>query len=198
MMIDGAEVTPGVETERGLLTGRWYGLVPIVPMFYPAIIALSQRGENRFRWRYRGTAPAPELLDQSINAGVLAQFAIVPQDTPSILSGLVMAYNASPQDEYCYLAAVTDPTEGAGAVEGTLLFVRHLLRHWPFRKLYLESAEYNVHQYGSAVKSKILIEEGRLRDHIYFDGRYWDQVIFALYREAFREYEDTHPLLFGS
>jgi hypothetical protein len=30
----------------------------------------------------------------------------------------------------------------------------------------------------------MLVEEARLRDHMYYDGRYWDKLILALYRDT--------------
>jgi len=178
------------------LTGRWYSLVPLQPKYYSAIFSLSLRDENNFRWRYRGTVPSPASFEQSLFAGVMTQFVVVPKDNPERLAGLVVAYNASPQDSYCYLAAVMDPKEGAGSTESVALFVRYLFRHWPLRKLYLESAEYNARQYASAATTGLLVEEGRLKNHSYFNDRYWDHIIFALYRDAAATYESRFSSIF--
>jgi hypothetical protein len=59
--------------------------------------------------------------------------------------------------------------------------VNYLFVNWDFRKLYAQAPEFNVPQFGSG-KDRLLVEEGRLCEHVFFDGRYWDDVIFAVYR----------------
>lgn len=177
-----------------VLRGRWYSLVPLTPEFHGAIYELAFRDQNVFRWRYRGTQPTAAAFEQSLYNGVLCQFVICPNDTRAF-SGLVVAYNASPQDEFCCLAAITDQTASTGAVEGIALFLRYLFRHWPLRKIYLESVEFNAPQFASAVDAGLFKEEGRLKDHHYFDGTFWDLITYAIYREDTVEYLDLNSLL---
>jgi RimJ/RimL family protein N-acetyltransferase len=194
MVDQGRAPTPAIAADQ--LEGRWFSLVPLNPNHHVPLFELSHREQNNFRWRFRGVIPSAAAFEQSIYAGVLTQFAIVPKDRPNQFAGLVVAYNASPQDAYCYLGAVTDPKFGSGTIEGVALFLRYLFRHWPFRKVYLEVAQYNVTQYESATRLGVMKEEARLKDHIYFDNQYWDQMLFAIYRESAEEYTTRLPNLF--
>jgi RimJ/RimL family protein N-acetyltransferase len=181
-----------------LLRGRWFSLTPIRPTHHPALYELAAKDQNSVRWRYRGTMPPFPAFEQSLYAGVMCQFVICPNDDPQRVAGLVVAYNATPQDQHCYLAAQTDSRAGAGAIEGVALFFRYLFRHWPLRKIYLESLEFNVPQYASAIELGLFREEGRLRSHHYFDDRYWDMSLYAVYREDALAFEEKFSLLFPS
>src|SRR5665213_203446 len=174
-------VAPTVTADQ--LQGRWHSLVWLVPKFYPAPYELCLKDENSFRWRFRGSTPTQAAFEQSLVNGVLVQFAIVPNDSPQILTGLVVAYNPSIQDGHCYVAAMVDRDAGVAAIEGIPLFMWHLYRHWTLRKLYMEAAEFNTTQYESAVRGGLFKEEGRLLKNHYCDDRYWDMVLYAVYRE---------------
>jgi hypothetical protein len=137
------------------------------------------------------------VFERSLYSGVLSQFIIVPTDEPRRLLGLVVAYNASLQSDYCYIAAVSDNAAGVGILEAMALFLRYLLRHWPFRKLYLEVPEYNLDQYISAVSIGLLKEEGRLKGHQYYLNRYWDLITYAMYNEDLIRFGERFESLFN-
>ena len=178
--------------DSDVLHGRWFSLVPLNSRHLPLLYELGFRDQNSFRWRYRGTQPSFASFEQSLNAGVLCQFAICPNNGTDEFVGLVVAYNASPQDDFCYMAAITDRKFGSGTVEAVALFLRYLFRYWPIRKIYLEALEFNVPQYASAVRLGIFREEGRLRDHHFFDDRYWDLILYAIYREDAAKFVEDH------
>jgi hypothetical protein len=75
---------------------------------------------------------------------------------------------------------------------GISLFIEHVFTCWNFHKLYLEVAEYNLGQFGSAMGGRFALE-GRLREHIWYDDRRWDQLLLELYRDAWRK-ESTRIL----
>ena len=181
-----------------LLSGRWFSLVPLHPRHHQALYGLAFRDQNNFRWRYRGTIPPFVTFEQSLYTGVLCQFAVCPNENRDRFAGLVVAYNSNSQDGFCYMAAITDKTFGSGTVEAVALFLRYLFKYWPIRKIYLESVEYNIPQYASAIKLGIFKEEGRLRNHHYFDDRYWDLVFLAIYRDDAAQFEKSHPMMFLS
>lgn len=71
---------------------------------------------------------------------------------------------------------------GSGiALEPVRLFVDYLFDVWPFRKLYFELPEFNYQQFSSVAEGPLRVE-GRLVDHDYFGGRYWDRLILAVHR----------------
>jgi len=65
-----------------------------------------------------------------------------------------------------------------------MLFIRYVLSCWDFRKVYFEGPEFNTVTFASAI-GKSLDLEGVLKQHDYYDGRYWDVHILALYRDRF-------------
>jgi hypothetical protein len=69
---------------------------------------------------------------------------------------------------------------------GLALFLRYVFTCWNFRKLYMEVAEYNYEQFSSGA-GRFFEVEGRLREHFYYGGRYWDKLILTLSRETFRD-----------
>ena len=169
------------------LVGRRVRLVPVVPAHHRRLYEISVSGDNLFRWRYHGVSPSFESFERSLYNGVLCQFAVLKKDKQTKshqddVVGLVVAYNADLRNGHCYIAAVRDTSLSIGILEALSLFVSHVFCHWPLRKMYLEVAEYNVGQFASAVRRKIITEEGRLRNHYYLNDDYWDHVMYALYR----------------
>jgi hypothetical protein len=141
-------------------------------------------GPHAVRWRFRGAAVSPEKWLQAIWQSNLAQFLVIGNNDPRP-QGLVWAYNANFQDGHAYFAVETfdDRVRSPLVVLGTALFLDYVFRCWNFHKLYVEAAEYNLRQFQSAT-THLLMEEGRLRDHLWSAGRRWDQVILALYRDT--------------
>jgi len=167
--------------ELDALRGRRFWLVPLGPEHHRQLYHLTITDQNSFRWRYHGLVPSPEHFERSLYAGVLCQFAVVPVEQPKELMGLVVAYNSNLQHDYCFLAVIGDRSVGAGILEAVALFLRYLIRHWPFRKIYLEVPEYNAPQFASAVTAGLLKEEGRFLQHQYFLNQYWDLITYAVY-----------------
>lgn len=64
--------------------------------------------------------------------------------------------------------------------EGAVLFIEYLFRIWPFRKLYAEIPEYNLDSLRSMLT--VWTQQGRLTEHDYLNGRYWDRYILSLTR----------------
>jgi hypothetical protein len=98
-----------------------------------------------------------------------------------------MVHRANFQDGHAALAVQRFDVQRQSplVVMGAALFIDYIFRCWPFRKLYMEVAEYNVGQFGRGIE-RIATEEGRLREHLWYDGRYWDEVIYALYRDSWQ------------
>ncbi|MHB8245758.1 MAG: GNAT family N-acetyltransferase [Acidimicrobiales bacterium] len=173
------------------LSGSRCHLRPLLPAYYADLYELSLQDEIVLRWRNRGQIPPYEAFVQSLHSGVLAQF-VVATAQDNRLRGLVVAYNANHRDGTISLGAIGKPGSGPLVVEGVLLLARYVLAYWPFRILHLEVADYNVGQFASAIRDGLLVEEGRLRDAIFFDGGYWDRVILSIARESAERYLDNH------
>ena len=196
-MTSATQVSPRVGGEDSELKGRWFSLVPMLPKHYGVLYEVGTLDPTTFQWRFRGSIPNPEQFREALDSpNVFSKFAVVNNSDLDTPTGLVMAYNQSPKDGFCYIAASMARGQGVGAIEGFALFARYVFRYWPFRKLYVEAPEPNVAQYASIVKLGLFKEEGRFRDHYYYDHNYWDFITFALYREAAVAFAEDHSTVF--
>jgi hypothetical protein len=168
------------------LVGRHVFLRQIAPDDYRFLRAAELGGELAVRWRYRGSTLSPEQWAQGLWQSTLVQYLVVGVEDPTPL-GLVAIYQANFQDAHAYLAVETLGPKRCSPMMmfGVTLFVDYVFTCWNFHKLYLEVAEYNVPQFQSGIGRWFEVE-GRLREHLWYDGRRWDQLMIALYRDSWR------------
>jgi RimJ/RimL family protein N-acetyltransferase len=74
---------------------------------------------------------------------------------------------------------------------GCGLFIEHAFSCWPFHKLYLDVAGYNLGRFRSG-EGTLFEVEGRLRGHHFQGGRRWDHHILAIFRESWEPYWRRH------
>jgi RimJ/RimL family protein N-acetyltransferase len=173
-----------VSTEAGpSLQGRSVFLRPVVPEDYRSLRAVELSDDLGPRWRFRGGTPSPEQWSQVTWSSTLAQFLIVGRQSDRPI-GVVAVHQANFQDGFAYMSAAGfEPSRPSPAMLiGLAIFLNYVFACWDFRKLYLEVPEYNYGRFSSVVDRYCRLE-GRLRDHMYFNGRYWDQLTLAIYRE---------------
>jgi hypothetical protein len=169
------------------LDGRHVYLRAITPQDYPWLQGAELSAELSMRWRFRGATPSPEQWAEAIWGGALAQFLVIERrsDEPT---GVVAIYRPNFQHRHAALAAARfESGESPVMILGIAIFLRYVFACWDFRKLYLELPEYNYSQFASGL-DRIFEIEGLLHDHNYFDGHLWDEVILAIYREAWAEH----------
>jgi hypothetical protein len=173
------------------LEGRHVFLRPVSTGDYAGLQQAEIQGELGMRWRYRGSTPSPEQWAQGLWRTVLAQHLIVRRadDRPI---GLVLVYQPDFQDGHAQLAAVRfDLADRSPRMMlGMALFLRHVFACWSFRKLYLEVTEFNYEQFASGA-GRLFDVEGRYRDHVYFNGAYWDQLVLAVGRERWQSHGEA-------
>lgn len=174
------------EPQGVILQGKYARLRPLAQNDYGYFYDLSLSAENNARWRYRGTTPSPERFVTDLWTGVQAQFVIETPE-PRQRAGLVVAYNADMANGTVYLAALVDNDyhRKVWPMEGILLFVDYLLQNWNFRKVYAETPEFCAAQFASGAGT-FFEEEGRLTQHQFFQGKYWDYITYALTRERWQ------------
>ncbi len=163
-------------------------LRPLVPSDYDFAYHLSTNtAADLTRWRYRGATPSPEAFSQTLWNNVLAQF-IVEQRHDGSPVGLVTGYNADHRHSRAYFAAQSRPDliESGIVLEGVAVLLDYLFRTWPFRKLYIETLDFNFDQFASATTHFLEIE-GRLKEWEYHDGRYWDMLIASISRSTWEK-----------
>jgi RimJ/RimL family protein N-acetyltransferase len=105
--------------------------------------------------------------------------------------GFLRAYNLNFAEGWAWLQASfgTNRLSLGGATrvaEALLLFTKYLFECFPVRRLYSEVYQYN------GVSMRLhrrfgFLEEGRLREHVWYRDRFWDSFVFALTRERWQE-----------
>lgn len=136
------------------------------------------------RVRFAGATPSPEQIASTLWDNVLAQF-IVESATSHEPLGLVAITSPNFRDGWAYLSAVGTPAaQGSGLVaEGVMLAFDHAFRSWPFRKIYMEVSETSYPAFRSGL-GRFFVEEGLLREHAFWDGRYTDLHILSVPRST--------------
>jgi RimJ/RimL family protein N-acetyltransferase len=181
------EYSNPVEAQRPLTN---VGLRPLRPGDYQQLYEACLDPTTSFRYRFGGRTPSFDEFRTTLYAGVTAQFAVCDVRDGRLI-GLVSAYNEVRDLGHCYLAfqrcgQAAGVSSEREMVDGMCLFVRYLFVTFPLRKLYIEVPEYNEYLIGG-MTSSFLRAEGRMAAHYWHAGRYWDNLLLALYREDFEE-----------
>ena len=140
------------------------------------------------RVRFAGATPSPDRIASSLWDSVLAQFIIEGVGSGGAL-GLVAITSPNFRDGFAYISALGSPiVQGVGLiVEGVMLGFNYAFVTWPFRKLYMEAAEESYNEFKSGL-GRFFSEEGRLRQHTFWNGHFMDLVILAVYRETWGQH----------
>lgn len=178
-----AEAGAGAEFAAPRVYGNHVYLRPVTPNDYPVIQAMELGGDLATRWRFRGSTPSPEQWLRTLWSDVLAQHLVVERRENGLV-GLALAYRPNFQDGHAYLGAVRfgPRTHSPLMLLGVGIFIHYVFTCWPFRKLYFETTEYNYSQFASGAGDLFEVE-GRLREHRFVAGRYWDELILGISRE---------------
>lgn len=170
------------------MRGPYASLRGVGPEDYGALRALETGSEMATRWRLRGATPSPEQWVQSLWNGVLAQFIVTDTRTEQPV-GLVAVYRPNFEAGYAYLAAGRFDVRRQSPVMifGVAMFLEYVFSCWSFRKLYMDLPEFNYPQFQSGL-GKFFVIEGRLREHSFTAGQYWDELTLALYRDHWQEH----------
>jgi len=183
---------PGSAPEQQVqLHNKYVKLRPVMADDIPSLYLLETSEVLGPRWRFRGSTPGMDRWSGATWGTVLASF-IVLDATKDAPIGLVATHEANFQDGHAKMSAANFMPPGnrhLAFILGIGLFLDYVFRCWDLRKLYMEVPEYNYDQFASGA-GRFFEEEGRLRDHFFFDGRYWDQVILGLYREKWNDVRD--------
>ena len=174
-----------------VLSGRHVRLRTLMPSDYEYLYRLATDEEIAWRWRYRGHTPSPEQFQQNLFAGITAQFIVEHLPTGKPI-GHVQAFDANDRNESCHFSILLDPSlDRVGwTMEALLLFLDYLFTVFNFRKLYAEVPEFNFRKLYAGAQRYAKIE-GRLREHEWHAGRYWDLYFVAVYRDDWAE--QWHP-----
>jgi RimJ/RimL family protein N-acetyltransferase len=143
------------------------------------------------RVRFAGATPSPDKIASSLWESVLAQFVIEGINSQKPL-GLVAITSPNFRDGFAYISAL-GPAEAQGLgliAEGVLLGFHYAFSTWPFRKIYMEATEESYRAFKSGL-GRFFVEEGRLKEHSFWNGRFMDLLILAVYRETWAHHTST-------
>lgn len=148
-----------------------------------ALDELESHPRNIRRWRNGGRVVPHGPASGS--TGVFVRLLAIDLESQKIAAMLV-AYDPDIANGHCSFAILAAPKYHQSSVpgEGLSLFLNYLFSTWPLRKVYAEVAEYNFTQFETIVGSLFTIE-GRLNEHLYMEGRYWDKLILSMTRSQF-------------
>lgn len=185
----GSGVLPGDKEApvEPVLEGVRVRIRPINPGDYTPLYDLTFADEGGWRWVHRGESRRFEDFIDGLWRNALVQHVIEDKESGRLV-GFVRAYSYQARDGHAHFAVLFHP-EYRGLTwpwEGALLFLDYVFCVYPVRKLYMESLGFNFQQFASGL-GKWFVEEGRLRDHEYHGGRYWDLHLLAMYREDFEK-----------
>jgi len=140
--------------------------------------------ESGGRVRFGGATPSPEKVAATLWDSVLAQF-IVERRGSGKPAGLVAVTSPDFRNGFAYVSALGLPeVQGTGLIaEAAFLAFNYAFTTWPLRKIYMEASADSFRAFAAGL-DELFREEGRLRDHVYWNGRYADMVILAVYRET--------------
>lgn len=136
------------------------------------------------RWRFGGVTPTRSEYAAALWRDVTSQFVVVGGARAELV-GLVAAYRHDVQNGHAFVLAARF-AEGLGATvcfaEGFALFIDYLFSLFDLRKLYFESPQYNLAQFGSAIGPLFEIEAIRVGE-VFALGEYFDVMILSIERE---------------
>lgn len=169
------------------MSGRHVRLRTVTEHDGPFLYELMTSPQAGGRVRFAGATPSPDKVAASLWESVLAQFVIEGVSTRSPL-GLVCITSPNFRDGFAYMSALgSADMQGSGFVlEGVLLAFNYAFTTWPFRKIYMEATETSFAMFKSGL-GRFFAEEGRLREHTYWNGAYVDLLILAVYRSTWAE-----------
>lgn len=188
----GASATRSPAVERGVARDPLEPLtrssaqvetVPVLPEHVPVLHELASRGRNAFAWWPRGRSVSLGEFEERLWHDAVLQELVVERATGRLL-GLVRIADYDERNGHAQLMAMGADHGRSRFIEGATLVVARAFTMWPLHKLYLMVPAYN--DVLLAPRERLLVPEGCLKGHEYFDGRRHDLRIYALYRETFQ------------
>lgn len=151
---------------------------------YPWVRALLAAESLASPWRSRAASSDPETFGASLWDRVLTQHLVL-ESAGGAPIGVLTAYAADFETGTARVAATLDRSvHGEGwPLEAMALFVNHLFRTWPLRKLYAEVLPHVAESFASGIGG-IVREEGCLVAHAFVAGTWSDVHVLSLFRSG--------------
>ena len=169
--------------------GQFVTLRTVARSDYPAFLRWRTSAGGRQARSSRPTPPAAAAFEAEMEAMLTQSIVLLAADAASGAPiGFVQAYNVNPADGWCMVRAHFEQAQ-RGRQPGTeawFALIDYLLGGFGLQKIYVDLPGFSSDVLEATVAG-LFAEEGRFREHTFFDGRYWDVVRLAVYREAWPE-----------
>ena len=176
----------------GASAGSRVILRPVAPADVPQFYEAACDPEHGYRWRFRGRTPGFEEFQSSFFDGVLCQYTVANPDNGDPV-GVCVAYNADMASQQAYFAFLALPRRSAeqrlAMIEGAALFVNHLFRTFPLRRLLMELPAYNSPLIADLITWGIATELARIPDYYHHNSEWHDHLICGITRQDWSRVE---------
>lgn len=181
---------PGIIGKRVILT-------PYNDTFFEYIYALTTDS----RWKYLWTNNRSFLSKREFHDSLILSlksyyhnYMVILSKTTHSPQGIIYSYNYS-SDGYVYITTLIDINHRFSYVGGDagIIFHDFLFKHFPLRKIYCDVYVYNTQCINFLLHSGY-VEEGRLKEHRFYGGKYYDLLTLAFYRDSFYQNYKEIPI----
>lgn len=116
---------------------------------------------------------------------------VIVEKVTGVAIGTIYSYNFKKADGYVFVTTfITKAYQRRGyGAEAFAAFVNYLFSRHELFKVYLEVYEYNLESL-LIMRGAGFVEEGRFRRHRLIDGKRYDVIRFAIYREDAERFKD--------
>lgn len=155
-------------------------LRPVQPNDVPMLYEWVMDPRVNHRWTTRGMLIPYDKFVHRVWDDVLVSLLVYDGDGQPV--AWATASSADLHSGHCSAAVVVDPNRSKASAIGprtVCLLLRYVFAIYPFRKVYLESPEFAVRDFRTAL-GRLLTVEGVLSEHLYYAGRYWDMYILGM------------------
>ena len=172
---------PASDTEP--IGGRWTRSAPVALDDLPFLYGLLVDPSVGTTMRYQGATPSFEEFARHAWDGVLGQWTVRARSSGNPL-GVAVVASPDFRNGYAFLSVIARPSVvGSGLMmDGVAGVLEHVFACWPFRRLYMESADDSYRRFASGL-GRFFIEEGCRKEQLFAGNRYQDVHLLTITRE---------------
>jgi hypothetical protein len=177
-------LTNPLNTNQELEDCRWCWFDSDVTQRLDDVYGWALLDPEPFRWKFGSVIPNQNTFVSALLEGTLCGFNFGSRGS-SVLDGVLICHSANFAS---HTAAIAWSVSAGGSDQNALaealcLFGRYLFATWSFRKLYLYLPSFQEPPIHGLLPKPLAQLEGCLRQHLYRDGTWYDQHIYAMYRD---------------
>lgn len=176
--------------------GRWVILSPISADDYATLFSWRTDLGSMYLWQHQRRVPTfEEFAEGAVQLFRSTLTLIIRERRSGNRIGLLQLYNINFQDGWAYfmMYLIESHRNRFYGGEAALAFGDYAFAYFNFRKVYAEVFGFNKFVLDSLL-AQGFIEEGRLRGHTFWNGKFWDVHHLALCRDKFNAIRESTSL----